>query len=641
MTDLGREPYDVWLEHELRDAAPQARALFVDELARRVRVQRFRMRPSRARMGLAVGFSALMIAALGVLGAPALVAHAATAIVNTATTVLKGGGTSSTTGLTGATSGSSQYETPEPICHRTGDAFNPTWTLVTDVPSAHDGHPDIVPAPPWGCPPNRSPGGPPSETTTSISSTDNPPIATPLEQKSFFVSVRGAAALGAPHGTIECFDNRTRFATVDAPLGTARCSVGTLGAGTHAITAVFKTGDVSKWASSAGNVLSVGVSKASSDVRVLTSENPAPFGAGVTFTAVASGPAAASMPTGTAQFFDGSSALAAPMTLTAAGTAVLSTSGLSAGSHTIRVAYSGDATYAAAVATVSQMIEAPAPAPAPLPAPGPASEAQQEPPATTTTVQQQQQQEPTPPQVPPASLTTTTEPATAGAVAVAPMSGTAAPTTVAWTSTTFGSAPVHVSASVEAPVATSGIQFASGSAVIQIDAVTDSGQPITTLNAALDIAIPNAPADVAPMYQRGNAPWVVIPRLGGSTLPAGQPDGWYLEGSTLHILTRHLTKFGLAKALDVRWGTRRRVSLRWAQRIVVYGAPSIDAQATYTLRRGKTVYGRWARTLPAGKGAPANLWLTTKRVKPGRYKLTIVVTAGPQHWTQVVAIRYL
>src|SRR4051794_8436735 len=632
MTDLGRDPYDAWLEQELRAAAPHARALFVDELARRVRVQRFRLRPSRARMGLAVGFSALMIAALGVLGAPGLVAHAASAIVQTAATVVNGGGTASTTGLTGGTSGSMQYETPVAICHRTGDPFPPTWTPVTGPPSAPHGHPDIAPAPPWGCPPNHSPGGPPSETTTSMS-IDTPRIGTPLEQKSFFVSVSGAAGLGAPHGTIECFDNVTRFAIVDAPLGTARCSIGTLAAGTHAITAIFKTGDVNRWASSASNVLTVVVSKTSSDVRVLTSETPAPFGAGVTFTASASAPTGAPMPTGTAQFFDGASALSAPMTLTAAGTASFSTTALSTGSHTIRVAYSGDATYAATIATVSQMIDAP-PAPAPpAPAPGPQSQAPEEPTTTTTTTTAepqtqesttttavQQQTEPTA-QTPPASLTTTVAPATAGAVAVAPIGGTVAPTTVAWAPGTFGSAPVRVSATVQPPAAVQGIQFAAGFAVISIDAVTDSGQAITTLANVLDIAIPNAPADVAPMYQRGDAPWVVIPRLGGTTLPSGQPDGWYLAGSTLHILTRHLTKFGLAKALDVKWGTRRRVSLRWAQRVVVYGAPSVDAEATYTLRRGKTVYGRWTRVLPAGKGAPANLWLAGKHVKPGRYML--------------------
>src|SRR5947209_2587588 len=113
MTDLGRDPYDLRLEQELRAAAPHARPMFVDELARRVRVQRSRMRPSRARLGLAVGFSALMIAALGALGAPGLVAHAASAIVQTATSVVNGGGTPTTSG-TGTTSGSSgtdQYAT--------------------------------------------------------------------------------------------------------------------------------------------------------------------------------------------------------------------------------------------------------------------------------------------------------------------------------------------------------------------------------------------------------------------------------------------------------------------------------------------------------------------------------------------------
>jgi hypothetical protein len=250
---------------------------------------------------------------------------------------------------------------------------------------------------------------------------------------------------------------------------------------------------------------------------------------------------------------------------------------------------------------------------------------------------------------PPTSATSTTQPLQAGSVTVTPAStptSSGAPVapvalTVAWAPTTFGPAPAHVSASVDAPLKTDGVQFAAGSNVIQVAAVTDSGQTITALNDALDITIPNAPPDVAPMYQRGSSPWVVIPRLAGTTLPAGQPDGWYLSGSTLHILTRHLTKFALAKALDVKWGTRRRVHLRWAQRIIVYGAPNVDSTATYTLRRGHTVFGTWKRTLPGGKGAPANLWLTGKKVVPGMYRLTIDIQAGPQHWTQVVAIRYL
>src|SRR3982751_3696550 len=80
MTDFGHDEGRLRLERELRAAAPQARALFVDEVARRLQAQRSALRPIRLRMGLALAFSSLMIVALGALGAPGYVAHAATAI---------------------------------------------------------------------------------------------------------------------------------------------------------------------------------------------------------------------------------------------------------------------------------------------------------------------------------------------------------------------------------------------------------------------------------------------------------------------------------------------------------------------------------------------------------------------------------
>jgi hypothetical protein len=435
-----------------------------------------------------------------------------------------------------------------------------------------------------------------------------------------------------PQGTVSCFDNLIRFvSSIDVHNGAASCSITFQSVGVHEITAVFKTDDVNKWASSAANVLTVTVTKGASTISLNSSQTPAPFGAGVAFTAGVTGGASGFHVTdGTVQFFDGGTLLGTAG-LDASGTAAYTTSALAAGHHTIRGVYSGDATYDGNGKSISQEITAP---------PEPQSEPQaltQAPPASTETHPDPQPQS----QTAPSSMTATTQPSAAGTVAVAPTGGGNAATTVDWSAATFGTAAAHVSATVAAPLKTTGVQFAAGSSVIQIDAVTDSGQPITALSDVLDIAIPHVGSDVVPMYQRGDNPWVVIPRLGGTTLPAGQPDGWYRDGSTLHILTRHLTRFGLAAALDVKWGTRRRVHLRWARRVVVFGAPSVDATATYTLRKGSKVFGTWKRTLPAGKGAPANLWLAGKNVGPGHYKLTIVVQAGPQRWTQVVAIRYL
>ncbi|NUR76043.1 MAG: hypothetical protein HOQ28_07155 [Thermoleophilia bacterium] len=621
MTDFGHDDDRLRLEQELRAAAPQARALFVDEVARRLHAQRFAIRPSRLRMGLALAFSSLMIVALGVLGAPGYIAHAATAVRQAVTGGTVPGPTGS--GTVVSSSGSDQYAVAHGICHRTGNATTP-WALTIVSATLLDqyaAHGDIIPAPPWGCPPAASRGTRPLATATTVGGPSTVKITT---QAIFFITV--ASNSGVPTGTVSCFDNFNRFiASVPLVSGSASCKLTFTSLGAHSITAVYKTDDVNKWASSAGNVLTVNVTKGTSIVSLQSSGTPAPYGAGVTFTAVISGSAGTLSQSGSVQFYDGSTSLGSPVRLVS-GRATLTTSALSAGRHAIRAEYDSDPSYDAAEATYSQVIDEP---------PAPAE------PATSTT-DPEPQHKAKPKTETPASASRTAPPRSAGSISVAPSSGAKPATTVAWPPSTFGGSPVVVSASLEAaPHKPGGVQFAAGLAVIEIDAVSDAGRPITTLNDALDIAIPDAPADVAPMYQRGKAPWVVIPRLAGTTLPAGQPDGWYRSGGTLHILTRHLTRFGLAKALTARWGTRRRVQLDWAHRIVVFAAPSIDATATYTLRRGNRVYGHWTRVLPAGKGAPANLWLDGKNVIPGTYHLTIDITAGPQRWTQVVAIRYL
>src|SRR4051794_1139747 len=227
MTDMGRDRYDLGLEQELRAAAPQARALFVDELASRVRAQRFRMRPSRARLGFALAFSALMIAALGVLGAPGYVAHAATAITQTASNVLTGtdgsSGIGPAAGAAAGTSGTDQYAVNRGICHRTGAGDFQLIFVAASSLDAHAAHGDIIPAPPWGCPPATPRGTAPTATSASIGG----PVTVDITRSASFLVQITAANGSIPHGTISCFDNLNRVvesAVVDAS-GLARGSL--------------------------------------------------------------------------------------------------------------------------------------------------------------------------------------------------------------------------------------------------------------------------------------------------------------------------------------------------------------------------------------------------------------------------------
>lgn len=81
-------------------------------------------------------------------------------------------------------------------------------------------------------------------------------------------------------------------------------------------------------------------------VTLSSSLNPSAYGASVTLHAiVAASTAVGATPTGTVQFYDGAVTLGSPVALDGTGSASLSLSTLTGGTHSITAGYSGDATY--------------------------------------------------------------------------------------------------------------------------------------------------------------------------------------------------------------------------------------------------------------------------------------------------------
>lgn len=90
-----------------------------------------------------------------------------------------------------------------------------------------------------------------------------------------------------------------------------------------------------------------------------SSQNPSTSGQSVTFTATVTG--TGGTPTGTITFKDGVAPLGSPVAL-AGGSAILATSSLSVGTHSITAVYSGDATFAPSTSSVlNQVVNALAP----------------------------------------------------------------------------------------------------------------------------------------------------------------------------------------------------------------------------------------------------------------------------------------
>jgi hypothetical protein len=175
------------------------------------------------------------------------------------------------------------------------------------------------------------------------------------------ITIKVSSFNGAPTGSITLYDSggsATYSLIATLPLdstGTATYTTSTLQQGFHDFVAYF-AGD-SFYAPSTSLIDNVVVNNLPTVTMTLKgAPNPGTVGQNVALTAtiVVRAPA----PTGSVAFLD-SGTLIGIVPLTAAGTAVLNTSSLIIGTHTIKASYSGDSNYVSQQATVSEVIRYP------------------------------------------------------------------------------------------------------------------------------------------------------------------------------------------------------------------------------------------------------------------------------------------
>ena len=184
--------------------------------------------------------------------------------------------------------------------------------------------------------------------STSLTSSANP--AASSQAVLLTAGVTAGFDAGAPGGSVTFYDGVTALASVAVSDGQASYTASFDAPGPHFIQAVY-SGDTN-YASSASAVLPEMVG---TPVRLTSSLNPAALNQAVTLTATVAG--TGDTPTGSVTFTDGATSLG---TFTLAnGVAAVTISSLAAGTHSITASYSGDPTYPAGAARLTQAVSQP------------------------------------------------------------------------------------------------------------------------------------------------------------------------------------------------------------------------------------------------------------------------------------------
>ncbi|MEI8370631.1 MAG: Ig-like domain repeat protein [Planctomycetia bacterium] len=160
-----------------------------------------------------------------------------------------------------------------------------------------------------------------------------------------FVATLTPAVVGVPvTGTVQFYDGAT---PIGAPQtlsnSTASLTIPSLAGGSHTITALY-AGDGVSYESATSTGIAHAVTKVTSTPLVSDAPNPSTYGATVTFTATLPAVGGGARPTGTVQFYIGTTVLVAfgtPQTLVN-GTASVTSATLPVGNSSITAAYLGD-----------------------------------------------------------------------------------------------------------------------------------------------------------------------------------------------------------------------------------------------------------------------------------------------------------
>jgi len=211
---------------------------------------------------------------------------------------------------------------------------------------------------------------------------------------------------------------------------------------------------------------------------------------------------------------------------------------------------------------------------------------------------------------------------------------------VEWNGNTFAD-PVNINVR---PVG-DGIGASNGGRAVEVTAVrTSDGSRVTSLAGVLDIHFPNAPADAIPASSEDNIVWAPLATLSSHDLPSGVPAGFYRDLSgTVHVLTTHLTYFGLLRAASSKLAFRAVGTVRYV--VGVQKTIAVRLQSTRAVKVTAALFSPrgsrlqvWHLQAKAGTSMVKLRWPRKAEVV-GVYTITVGAASGSQNASRAIHVQ--
>lgn len=181
-----------------------------------------------------------------------------------------------------------------------------------------------------------------TQATPSVALTSSANPSTYGQSVTFTATVTGPTT--TPTGTVTFKDGTTTLGTGTLnSSGVATFTTAALTGGTHSITAVY--GGDSNFGPATSTALTQTVNVAAATINVSSTPNPSVYDQQVTFSLSVAGVTGGLTPTGTVTITDANGTTVGQVTLNSNGDGTITSSSLTAGSHTLTITYSGDSNY--------------------------------------------------------------------------------------------------------------------------------------------------------------------------------------------------------------------------------------------------------------------------------------------------------